>query len=58
LIIFVTANLKTELKEEVKPKLVEAEEKAGGIKSKFMLNMDFVSLSLLISAWHHMWCWV
>jgi hypothetical protein len=54
LIIFVSANLKTELKEEVKPKLAEAEEKVGGIKSKVMLNINFVSLSLLLLAWHHM----
>jgi hypothetical protein len=53
-IIFVTANLKTELK-EVKPKLIRTEEKAGGIKSKFMLNMDFVALSLCVSAWHQLW---
>ncbi|PNF14893.1 hypothetical protein B7P43_G05149 [Cryptotermes secundus] len=33
-LIFVTAKIKTELKEEVKPKLVETEEKAGEIKIK------------------------
>jgi hypothetical protein len=41
------------LKEEVKPKLVETEEKAGEIKSKVVFGMDLVSLSLLISPWLH-----
>jgi hypothetical protein len=37
LFIFVTAKMKAELKEEVKPKVVKAEEKVGGIRSKVML---------------------
>jgi hypothetical protein len=43
LIIFVIAKIKTELKEEVKPKLMETEEKAGEIKSKVVFDMDLVS---------------
>lgn len=53
MIIFVTAKIKKELKEEVKPKLVETEEKAGEIKSKVVFDMDRVSRSLLISSWLH-----
>jgi hypothetical protein len=42
LIIFVTAKIKTELKEEGKFTQIKEEENVGGIKSKVVLNMDVV----------------
>jgi hypothetical protein len=54
LIIFVTAKIKTELKEEGKFSPIKAAENVGGIKSKDVLNMDvvyplfYLSLALLV----------
>jgi len=45
-IIFVTAKIKTELKEEGKFTPIKAEENVGDIKSKDVLNMDVVYHSL------------
>jgi len=46
LIISVAAKIKTELKEEGKFTRIKAEENVGEIKSKDVLNMDVVYLSL------------
>jgi hypothetical protein len=45
-IIFVTAKIKTELKEEGKPKLIKTEEKAGEIKSKVVFDIFITNLTL------------
>jgi hypothetical protein len=49
LIIFVTAKIKTELKEEGKSRPIKAAENVGGIKSKDVLNVDVVYLSFYLS---------
>lgn len=46
LIISVTAKIKTELKEEGKFTPIKAEGNVGDIKSKDVLNMDVVYISL------------
>jgi hypothetical protein len=54
LIIFVTAKIKTEFKEEGKFTLIKAEENFGGIKSKTVVNVavylsfSYLSLSSLM----------
>lgn len=49
LIIFVTAKIKTELKEEGKVTQIKAEENVGGIKSKAVLKIGCcVSLIVLL----------
>jgi len=55
LLIFVTAKLKTELKEEGKFTPIKAEENVGDIKSKDALNMDvyhslfYLSLAFVVN---------